>query len=63
MQKTLPQKEAEKNTNKPINGKTAKNLSSIGPKNAKELFTWLGHEQDSLCTHGERFYQCMDCSH
>ncbi len=58
MKKTLPQKEAEKNTNKPIGGKTA-----VGPKNAEELFAWLGHPNGTLCVHGEQFAKCMDCSH
>jgi len=58
MKKTLPQKEAEQNTNTPIYGKTA-----VGPKNAEELFAWLGHTKDSRCKHDEQFDKCMACSH
>ena len=58
MQKTLPQKEAEQNTKKPIDGKTA-----VGPVVAEALFAWLGHTKDSVCEHGLKFYQCMPCSH
>ncbi len=64
MKKTLPQKEAEQNTNKPIDGKTAvKNPSDVGPINAEALFAWLGYEPNSVCEHGLKFYQCMPCSH
>ncbi len=58
MKTTLPQKEDEQNTNKPIDGKTA-----VGPINAEALFAWLGHTKDSRCEHGLLFYQCMPCSH
>ena len=58
MKKTLPQKEAEQNTNKPIDGNTA-----VGPINAEELFAWLGYDPKSVCAHGLLFYKCMDCSH
>jgi hypothetical protein len=58
MQKTLPQKKAEQNTNKPIDGKTA-----VGPINAEALFAWLGYKPNSHCEHGLLFYQCMECSH
>ena len=58
MQKTLPQKEAEQNTNKPIDGKTA-----VGPVDAEALFACLGYTKKSVCEHGLLFYQCMPCSH
>jgi hypothetical protein len=58
MKTTLPQKEAEQNTNKPIDGKTA-----VGPVDAEALFAWLGYEPNSRCAHGEEFAKCMECSH
>jgi hypothetical protein len=58
MKTTLPQNEAAQNTNKPIDGNTA-----VGPKNAEELFAWLGYNNKYRCKHDEEFAKCMDCSH
>lgn len=55
MQKTLPQKGDEQNTNKPSDG----NLSNA----AAACFAYLGQDPKSVCAHGLEFFRCMPCSH